>query len=306
MINPQPINLNDIIHKIEKLLSRIIGEDIQLHISLADQDLIVLADSTQIEQALMNLATNSRDAMPEGGRLSIKTEAKELTDEFLKAYGYYIKPGEYALLTFEDTGEGMDEKTKEKIFEPFFTTKEIGKGTGLGLSIVYGLVKQHDGYINVYSEPGSGTIFKIYLPLVKLKPEKSIPKDQTTITGGTETILLAEDDIHVRKLMKEVLLGYGYNVLDAVDGEDALKVYKENNEKVQLLILDAIMPKKNGKEVYDEIKTGNPQMKAIFTSGYNSDIIHKKGILQDGLTFIVKPVSPYDLLRKVREVLDTS
>jgi two-component system cell cycle sensor histidine kinase/response regulator CckA len=303
IISPTPLNLNEIIQRVERLLSRLIGEDIELSTFLTDKDLTVMADSGQIETVLMNLATNARDAMPDGGSLIIKTERIELDHEFIKAHGYG-KPGFYALISVEDTGLGMDDKTKERIFEPFFTTKEVGKGTGLGLAMVYGIIKQHNGYINVYSEPRKGSIFKIYLPLIKSKVEEAEPVAHPVLKGGTETVIVAEDDAQVRELIKEVLEGLGYKVMEAEDGEDALKVFNENKDRIQLLILDVVMPKKNGKEVYNEIGKVRPDIKAIFISGYNADIIHQKGILEEGLDFISKPILPDELLRKVREVLD--
>jgi PAS domain S-box-containing protein len=303
IINPKPVNLNEIIKVLEKLLSRLIGEDIELSTILSDKDLTVMADSTQIEQVLMNLATNARDAMPDGGSLTISTELVELDNEFIKAHGYG-RSGFYALISVSDTGEGIDERTKDRIFEPFFTTKEVGKGTGLGLAMVYGIIKQHEGCINVYSGPDKGTTFKIYLPLIKLSVEEVRLADIPIIKGGTETILIAEDDAQVRGLIKEVLEGYGYRVMEAVDGDDAIKIFNENKDKIQLLFLDVVMPKKNGKEVYDEIKKIRPDIKAIFTSGYTTDIIHKKGIIEEGSNFILKPMLPDELLRKVRDVLD--
>ncbi|MCG2723061.1 MAG: PAS domain S-box protein [Thermodesulfovibrionales bacterium] len=303
IINPKIVNLNEIIAALKKLLSRIIGEDIELATFLADEALMVMADSTHMEQVLMNLTTNARDAMPDGGSLTIRTELMQFDHEYIKAHGYGI-PGPYALISVEDTGQGMDVETREKIFEPFFTTKEMGKGTGLGLAMVYGIIKQHDGYINVYSEPGKGTTFKIYLPLIKSGVEEEKPADLSVAERGTETVLVAEDDVQVRDLTKCVLEGSGYQVLDAEDGEDAMRIFKENKDRIQLLILDVVMPKKNGKEVYDEIKKIRPDMKAIFTSGYNAELIHKKGILEKGFGFIVKPSSPQELLKKVREVLD--
>jgi CheY-like chemotaxis protein len=303
IISPKPVNLNEIVQGLERLLSRVIGEDIELSTVLTDEDLIVMADSGQIEQVLMNLATNARDAMPDGGSLNISTKLAEFDSEFIKAHGFG-RPEFYALISVEDTGQGMDEKTKERIFEPFFTTKEVGKGTGLGLAMVYGIIKQHDGYINVYSEAGMGTKFNIYLPLIKSKIEEARAADLLVLKGGEETVLIAEDDASVRELIKEVLLGYGYKVIEAVDGEDAVRRFKDNKDRIQLLILDVIMPKKNGKEVYDDIKEIKPDIKAIFTSGYTADIIHKKGILEERLDFILKPISPDEFLRKVREVLD--
>ncbi|MFZ3136677.1 MAG: PAS domain S-box protein [Thermodesulfovibrionales bacterium] len=304
IISPQPVDMNNTIREVEKLLSRIIGEDIELTTILADKDLTITADSTQIEQVLLNLATNARDAMPDGGSIIISTDRVELGMEFIKVYGYG-KPGSYALIAFEDTGTGMDERTKERIFEPFFTTKEVGKGTGLGLAMVYGIIKQHEGYINAYSEPGKGTTFKIFLPLIQAKAEDKQTAEVFPVRAGTETILIGEDDIYVRKFIKEMLLKNGYAILEAVDGEDAVKVFNENQNEIHLVILDVIMPKKNGKDVYNEIKKMNSGMKVFFISGYSSDIIHKRGILEENLDIISKPIMPDELLAKVRKILDT-
>jgi PAS domain S-box-containing protein len=303
IITARPVRLNGIIKDVEKLLLMVIGEDIELRTTLSEEDIVVMADQGQIEQVLVNLATNARDAMPDGGCLTISTELIELDEEFLRAFKYK-RPGRYALISVADTGAGMDEKTAGRIFEPFFTTKEVGEGTGLGLSVVYGIIKQHNGYINVYSESGKGTTFNIYLPVIKSDVEETRPSTVTIPTGGTETILLTEDDLEVRKLTKDVLQKFGYKVLEAVDGEDAINKFIEDKDKIQLIILDVIMPKKSGKEVYDEIKKVRPDVKALFTSGYAKDIIQKRGILQEGLNFIPKPTSPKELLRKVREVLD--
>jgi PAS domain S-box-containing protein len=303
MISPKPINLNEIIKGVEKLLSSLLSEDIELSVVPAEKDLIIIADSSQIEQVLMNLATNARDAMPDGGSLTIRTELVEFDNEFIKTHGY-DKPGFYAFISVEDTGVGMDEETKKRIFEPFFTTKEIGKGTGLGLSMAYGIIRQHNGYISVYSKPGKGTTFKIYLPLIKSTIGEEKPVAFLSVKRGTETVLIAEDDVEVRELIKKVLVGAGYKILEAKDGNDALKVFTENKDGIHLLIIDVIMPKKNGKEVYDEIKKEKPDIKVIFMSGYNADVIHKKGILKEGLDFISKPLLPDELLRKIREVLD--
>lgn len=303
IINLRPVNLNEIINVLEKLLPRLIGEDIEVSTFLTDEDLTVMADGTQIEQVLMNLATNARDAMPDGGSLIIRTGLVKFDYKFIKAHGSG-RPGSYALISVEDTGHGMDERTKERIFEPFFTTKEVGKGTGLGLSMVYGIIRQHEGYVNAYSEPGKGTTFKIYLPLIKSKVEEVKEAELPYIKRGTETVLVAEDDAQVRELTKEVLEGFGYKVMEAVDGEDAIKIFNENKNNVHLLILDVIMPKKDGKEVYDEIKKVRPDIKAIFISGYTADLIYKKGILEEGLDLILKPISLDELLIKAREVLD--
>jgi PAS domain S-box-containing protein len=304
IINPKPVNLSKIIMNMESLLLRVIGEDIELSTVLTDTDLIIMADSTQIDQILMNLATNAQDAMPKGGSLIISTDRVEMNGEYIRRYGYG-KPGSYALLSVEDTGTGMDENIRGRIFEPFFTTKEVGKGTGLGLSMVYGIVKQHEGYINVYSEPGRGTTFKILLPLIQSTVKESKPDNLIKVKGGTETILIGEDDAQVRSLLKDVLLNAGYHIIEAVDGDNAIEAFHENKENIQLLILDIIMPKKNGKEVYAELKKVKSDIKVIFISGYSADIIHKKGTLEVGTNFISKPVSPDNLLTKVRKVLDS-
>ena len=199
----------------------------------------------------------------------------------------------------------MDEEIKKRIFEPFFTTKGLGKGTGLGLSIVYGIIKQHEGYINVYSDPDRGTTFKIYLPLAKSGYQEIQQIDTSSVIGGTETILIAEDDAQVRVLTRKILEKAGYHVIEAADGFEAVNLFRDNQDKIQLLILDVIMPKKNGKECCDEIKKLAPGMKVIFTSGYTANIIHKKGILDEGIDLILKPVSPNQLLKKIREVLDS-
>ncbi|HBR22369.1 MAG TPA: hypothetical protein DD713_07390 [Nitrospiraceae bacterium] len=304
IIDLKPQNLNEIIKGVEKFLMRTIGEDIELKTALLDKDLIVLVDRGQIEQIVMNLATNARDAMPDGGGLIIETKQVGLDVEFIKRHGY-SEAGRYALISFSDTGIGMDEKTRERIFEPFFTTKQLGRGTGLGLAMVYGIIKQHDGFINVYSEPQKGTTFKIYLPLIESEVEETVSAMPAGYPeGGTETVLVAEDDQAVRKLTRDMLERFGYKVIVAEDGEDAVEKFMENKGDIQLFFLDVIMPKKNGKEVYGEIKKVNPGIKTIFLSGYTANLIHKKGILEKGLDFILKPVSPKELLRKVREALD--
>lgn len=303
VIDPKPVNLNETIKKVEKLLLRLIREDIELKTIFADMDLTIMADSAQIEQVLMNLCTNARDAMPEGGLLTIESGLVELDEEYLKTHACG-RPGKYALISVADTGSGMDEKTRERIFEPFFTTKEPGKGTGLGLSIVYGIIKQHNGHINVYSELCKGTTFKIYLPLIRSKVAETQPITLSSLEGGTETILVAEDDKEVRKLSKDVLECFGYKVIETGDGEDTINRFKENEDKIQLLVLDVIMPKKNGREVYEEIRKIRPDIKVLFMSGYTADIINSKGILEKGANFISKPASSHEFLRKVREVLD--
>ena len=300
----RPIDLNGIVGIVEKFLLRIIGEDIICKLVLHGEPAVVFADTHQLEQVLLNLATNARDAMPGGGNLTITSETINIGDDFVRIHGYGA-PGRYALLTVSDTGEGMDEATRKNIFEPFYTTKEMGRGTGLGLAVVYGIIKQHDGYINVYSEPGIGTTFKIYLPLitsevrdVERAPEKEI------LSKGTETILLAEDDESVRSLIGIVLKQEGYTVIEAVDGVDAVNKFMENSEKIDLLITDLIMPTMNGKEAYDEMKIRRPDLKAIFASGYAPDAIRQKMSLDSDVELIPKPIMPYALLKIVRSLLD--
>jgi CheY-like chemotaxis protein len=251
----------------------------------------------------MNLVSNARDAMPTGGILSISTDIVEMDTEYIKAHGYG-KAGKYTLITVSDTGAGMDERTRDRIFEPFFTTKEVGKGTGLGLSIVYGIIKQHNGYINVYSEHGKGTTFRIYLPLIESEAKRKKPQIYANQKDGTETVLIAEDEEEVRNLMKMVLEGHGYKVIEAVDGADAVDKFKENMDNTHLLLFDVIMPNKSGKEAYDAINEIRPGIKAIFMSGYSRDII-QEDISRLGLHFISKPILPTELLKKVREALDT-
>lgn len=302
VMNPQPVDLNQIINKTEKFLKRIIGEDIDFKAVICKDVLTVNADSGQIEQVLMNLATNARDSMPKGGLLSLETGTVEMDDEYVKAHGYG-EPGRYAVVALSDTGEGMDETTCKKVFEPFFTTKEVGKGTGLGLSIVYGIVKQHNGFINLYSEPGKGTTFKIYFPLINSTVTENQTVKEEIPERGTETILVVDDDASLRELTEKVLCMFGYTVITAVDGVDALAQYRKQKDRIHLVILDIIMPKMNGKEAFDEMRKIDPAVKGIFISGYTGDIILKRGMLEQGLDFVSKPLKPKRLLIKVREVL---
>lgn len=299
----KPLNINTVIQGMKGLLSRLIGEDVELAIHLTEKDLTVMADTTQMEQVLMNLVTNARDAMPDGGNLIIATQHVEFDSEFVTVHGYGTV-GNFAMISVEDTGHGIDEKIKESIFDPFFSTKEVGKGTGLGLAMVYGIIKQHKGYIDVYSDVGRGTTFKIYLPLITSWIDDGKKAALTDIQGGSETILIAEDDIRVRALTRRILENVGYHVIEAVDGSDAVSLFNEKRDTIRLLILDVIMPKMNGKECFDEIRKTKPDVKTIFMSGYTADIMEKTGILTEDMNLILKPVSPNDLLKKVREVLD--
>ncbi len=302
IINPQPVDLNELIGKIEKFLKRIIGEDIDLITSITPDVLTINADSGQIEQILMNLAANARDAMPKGGLLSLETGTVEINADYVKLHGFG-ELGSYALISVSDTGDGMDETTCNKVFEPFFTTKEVGKGTGLGLSVVYGIIKQHNGFINVYSEPGKGTTFRIYLPLIQTAVTGKSAGEEEILERGTETILVVDDDASLRELAEKFLGTFGYTVITAADGSEALARFRENREGIHLVIMDIIMPKMNGKDAYDEMRKINPDVKVIFISGYTRDIIHKRGVLDQSLDFVSKPLNPKKLLAKVREVL---
>ncbi len=304
IINPQPVNINEIIVGVGKLLVRLIGEDIELKMDLEGRDLMVLADTGQLEQVLMNLATNARDAMSEGGTLTIKTERVELDQKFITNHGFG-SVGKFALLTVADSGAGMDGMTQARIFEPFFTTKEMGKGTGLGLSMAYGIVKQHDGYITVYSEPGMGTTFEIYLPLVQSSVKEAEAAKPVEALGGKETVLVAEDNESVRNFAKTLLTDAGYTVLCASDGREALEIFFENEDRIHLLIFDVIMPKMNGKDAFEEIRTFRPDVKVLFMSGYAADIFEKKNIPEQNLNLVAKPISPTNFLMRVRETLDS-
>jgi two-component system NtrC family sensor kinase len=303
IINPQPVDLNEVVRQMGHFLQRIIGEDIELKSAFDGERLTVNADSGQIGQVMMNLATNARDAMPGGGTLSIETAKAEIGEAFINNYGFGT-PGEYALISITDTGSGMDEETRKRLFEPFFTTKEVGKGTGLGLAIVYGIVKQHNGYITVSSEPGQGTTIAVYLPLLRMEAVPQVEAPPGSPAAGTETLLLADDDATLRSLAEEVFRNFGYTVLVAEDGQDALEKFRANREKIALVILDVIMPKMNGKEVFDEIRKLSPACKVIFMSGYTADIIHNRGFLDEGSRLVTKPLRLEKLVLKVRELLD--
>jgi PAS domain S-box-containing protein len=299
----KPQRVNTVVAGMEKLLKRLLPEDIELKILLSLKDATIMADLTHLYQVLMNMATNARDAMTNGGRLRIETKVVTLGSYFTKIHGYG-RTGRYALISVSDTGCGMDETTRKKIFDPFFTTKDVGKGTGLGLSIVYGIVKQHNGYITTESEPGQGTTFHIYFPIVKAIAEEAVSSIPILIKRGTETILVAEDDPTARDIMKKTLIKSGYSVIEAVDGEDAVEKFIKKRNAIDLLILDVVMPKKNGKQVHEAVQAAKEDIKVVFTSGYTRDVVVDKGVCEDVVDFLPKPVSPRDLLTKVREVLD--
>lgn len=303
VMTPQVADLNDIVRNMEKFLRRIIGEDIELRTSYLQERINVYADNGQLEQVVMNLAANARDAMSGGGILNIETQFVELDEDFFQAYGC-DEPGSYAMLMVSDNGCGMDEVTREKLFEPFFTTKGVGKGTGLGLSVVYGIVRQHKGYIKVYSEPGVGSTFKILIPLFKGELHAAATDYSLAPAGGAETILVAEDDPDIRLLAATCLMEFGYNVIVAKDGVEAIKKFHAHNKKIDLVIIDMLMPRKSGREVYKEIRRMRPDSRIFYISGYSPDLLQSKGLCKNSNEILMKPFRPFDLARKVREVLD--
>jgi len=297
-------DLNTIVNNLKDFLQRIITEDIHLLLTCCESALNVYVDSGQIEQALTNLVTNAGDAMPKGGRLAISTQPYEMDDGFIRNHGYG-KPGSYALLTVADSGHGMDDETQKRVFEPFFTTKDIGKGTGLGLAIVYGIVKQHRGFITISSTPGTGTTFQIFLPIVKREHTAVNNMAAATLPEkGCETILVAEDESAVRNVVETTLQRFNYNVISAVDGQDAVEKFAANRNNISLVLMDIIMPRMNGKDAADEIRRLRPDIKILFTSGYTADIIRSRGELDAGDEILFKPVNPMELLRKIRQILD--
>jgi PAS domain S-box-containing protein len=300
----KPVDLREVLSGMEKILRGLLPEDIVFEIRSTETELTVMADRGQIEQVLLNLVMNAKDAMPNGGAISIEAGCVSMPEPFTHAHGSG-RPGNYACVSVADTGHGMNESTRKKIFEPFFTTKEVGKGTGLGMSIVYGILQQHHGYISVHSEENVGSRFDFYLPLAHEEAmESHLMRQPTLPSGGSETILLAEDDVTVRKLNAVVLETAGYNVIEAVDGEDALEKFMEHRADVDLLATDVVMPNMDGKRLYDEIRKVRPDIKALFMSGYTKDIILEKGIFDGEFSYIAKPVRPGELLELVRDILD--
>ena len=295
----------EVIGKMQPFLTRLIREDIELEIHCSAEPLLVMADRGELEQVIMNLVANARDAMPDGGRLSIEALPAALDQDFIEAQGYG-NAGEYVLFSVSDSGLGMDHVTQSHIFEPFFTTKDQGKGTGLGLSMAYAIVKKHDGIINVGSDPGKGSIFNVYIPREQVAPKslKTGREEPVPPRGGTETILLGEDDSALRRLVTKVLSHYGYRIIEAVDGQDALEKFGEFRDSIDLVVLDAIMPRKNGREACLEMRRSRPNLKTVFVSGYAKGIFAEGHTLDASSIFIHKPVSPNELLAKVREMLD--
>jgi len=304
MLRIEIISINDVILDLEKMLQRMIGEDVNLNIIYDQQLNPVKADRGQIEQIIINIVVNAKDAMPQGGNLTIETQKVKITDEYITTHPQ-ISPGDYTMIAITDSGIGMDKKTQDRIFEPFFTTKEKGKGTGLGLSPVYGIVKQSGGYIWVYSEPGQGTTFKIYLPSVFEKIEEKENNIRIPVSyEGTETILLVEDEDAVRDLAHKVLQENGYQVLDAKNGGEALLIYEEYSKPIDLIITDVVMPMMSGKKLIKRLEKLKSVAKVIYVSGYTDDVIVHHGILEEGINFVQKPFSPISLLKEVRRVLD--
>lgn len=303
VLEPVVLRLNDLAENLEKMLRRVIGEDVELVTRLDLSEGNVRADPGQLEQVIMNLAINARDAMPHGGKLTIETADVELDGAYAERHAV-VPPGRYVMLALSDTGIGMDAKTQERIFEPFFTTKEKGKGTGLGLSTVYGIVKQSGGYIWVYSEPGKGTTFKVYLPRVEEIAAEGAPRSAASFPAvGTETVLVVEDEPAIRSLSKRILEELGYRVLEAGSGKDALERVRREKGPIHLLLTDLVMPDMGGTELASRLQELHPDIRVLFMSGYTDDGVVRNGLLGEGRAFLQKPFAPQTLARKVREVL---
>jgi CheY-like chemotaxis protein len=304
VIEPRPVDLNQVVASTEKMLRRLIGEDIEVATTFSSTPLTVMIDPGQLEQVMMNLAVNSRDAMPNGGKLSLETASVTIDAAYAQDH-WPVTPGQFAMLAVSDIGVGMDDDTRSRIFEPFFTTKAVGQGTGLGLATVYGIVKQSNGFIWVYSEPGKGTSFKIYFPLLDQAPDEYTAGTASEAPpNGTETILLAEDEAAVRAAARQILERYGYNVLEAPNGTVALSMAHRRGIAIDLLLADVVMPEMSGRELAERFSKLKPRAKVLFMSGYTDDAIVRHGVLRPGTAYLQKPFSPDTLARKVREVLD--
>jgi CheY-like chemotaxis protein len=307
LIQPQVLNLNSILTELDKMLQRVIGEDIDLKIRRAAELWPVKVDPAQLEQVILNLVVNARDAMPTGGQLTIETANVVIDDQYVAGH-LDTRPGQYVLLAISDTGYGMSQEVKAHIFEPFFTTKELGRGTGLGLATVFGIVKQSGGDIWVYSEEGVGTTFKIYLPSVAEKNREPPvdPEVGSEMPEGSETILLVEDDAGVRTLLRQVLSPLGYTLLEAGNGQEALRLLTDYPDPIHLLLTDVVMPGISGKTLAEEASLTRPDLKTLFMSGYTDEAIIQHKVLDSGVAFIQKPFSPMALAAKLRSVLDNA
>jgi two-component system cell cycle sensor histidine kinase/response regulator CckA len=304
VLEPQVLVLNRVVSEMENMLRRLIGENIELTSNLDPALGAIKADPGQLEQVIMNLAVNARDAMPQGGKLMIETANTEMDETFVKRYPYPVQPGPYIRLTVSDTGCGMDARTRARIFEPFFTTKEKGQGTGLGLSMVYGVVKQSGGYIDVYSEPGMGTTFKIYLP--RVDEAVSVDKGESTLATalrGTETVLLVEDEGALRALTHNLLEMCGYAVLEAKSGTEAMDISQQHAGPIDLLLTDVVMPGISGRLLADQLMQLRPEITVVYMSGYTGQTVGAHGILDPGSVFLQKPFTRDALAKKIREAL---
>lgn len=307
VMDPRVLDLNIVVKDMEKMLKRLIGEDVQLRTSLDPALEHIKADQGQIEQVIMNLSINARDAMPNGGELRLETSNFHMDEEFVRGYPYPVLVGDYVLLTVTDNGIGMDATTRARVFEPFFTTKEKGKGTGLGLSMVYGVVKQSGGYIEVASEPGAGATFKIYLPKVGVAVDaQKQPAEFPSSLNGSETLLLVEDETSLRTLSRHLLELCGYEVLEAESGAAALKISQEYKQKIHLLLTDVVMPEMSGRALADLLVKHRPETRVVFMSGYTGQTVGEHGVLAEGSFFLPKPFTREALARKIREALDGS
>ncbi len=303
VLEPRVISLNGVVTGMEKMLRRLIGEHIEFSTALRENLGHIYADAGQLEQVIMNLAVNARDAMPRGGKLRIDTMDAELDETYARAH-VPVKPGRYAMMSISDTGCGMDPETQSHIFEPFFTTKEKGKGTGLGLSTCYGIVKQSAGFIWVYSEPGVGTTFKIYLPRVDREVDAAARQKAPATAGGSETILVVEDEESLREVTRRILQARGYSVLLACDGAEGLAMCAAKNGSIDLIVSDVITPTLGGTDMAQRLLDQGNRTPVLFMSGYVDQMIPTGGVLQPGVNFIQKPFGPEALARKVREMLD--